>query len=508
MRVPLSLAGLLGKSQLDVHPSSSAPPPAASEVERSAASLIRVLGGKNEALRNRCEHVVSLTRVMEPLTSELSAVFLDFQKVVGELQQTAGYLEETRATLDAQRQLSETQSLEIQSLFVKLEEVRKDNERLLNDNIAGAQNFSVLDEQFRSTRDQLSEKITTLRSREFELENVKNENEIFSEDLGRTTLRLRESELSVAELQDERRNLYDKIAQQGDEVLSLNRSVDELTQQTMLLKKQVLETSANADKNRTRIRLLETDQASLQAENDGMRSAVANAEARAEQIRSSYEIKIEALNSRIRVSEQLLVQSRDEIRRLSDEQVRVNEQGRELESAQARLGEVTADANISQRRAEEAERAISAANQRNGELFAKLQNAEELNRQAASRIDSMQSTILRFENEAEMRINGLQARINQLTESLNKEQIERSFVEGALEAARRDRVQMQQTIFELKSGNATPASESGPQLATVDGSKTTLEKELDEIKSDLMRSHTDVPNLRTRAKAKKKPGEE
>jgi chromosome segregation ATPase len=504
MRVPLSLAGLLGKSQLDVPATSATSTQPVTEVERSAASLIRILGGKNEALRNRCEHVIGLTRVIEPLTNELSAVFTDFQKVVGELQQTTGLLEETRAKLDAQRQLSETQSLEIQALFIKLEEVRKDNERLLNDNVTGAQNYSVLDEQFRATRDQLSEKITTLRSREFELENVKNENEVLQEDLGRSMLRTREAEMSVTELQDEKRNLNDKIAQQGDEVLSLSRSVDDLTQQTMLLKKQVLEASASADKYRTRIRLLETDQVALQAENESLRGAVANAEARAEQIRSSYEIKIEALNSRIRVSEQLLVQSRDEIRRLSDEQVRYSEQGREIESLQARVSEITADSNIAQRRAEDAERALSLANQRNGDLFGKLQSAEELNRQAASRIDSMQSTILRFESESELRINTLQARINQLTESLNKEQIERGFVEGALEAARRDRVQMQQTIFELKSGNSgnNNASEPGPQLA-VDNAKSTLEKELDEIKSDLMRSHTEVPTLRSRAKAKK-----
>jgi chromosome segregation ATPase len=113
----------------------------------------------------------------------------------------------------------------------------------------------------------------------------------------------------------------------------------------------------------------------------------------------------------------------------------------------------------------------------------------------------MQSTILRFESESEMRINSLQARINQLTEALNKEQIERGFVEGALEAARRDRVQMQQTIFELKSGNS-PSADSAPQLA-VDNVKSTLEKELDEIKSDLMRSHTEVPTLRSRARTKK-----
>lgn len=500
MRVPLSLAGLLGKSQLDVHPAGAAPPPPGSEVERSASSLIRVLGGKNEALRNRCEHVVGLTRVIEPLTNELSAVFSDFQKVVTELQMTAVQLEETRSLLDAQRQLSETQSLEIQALFIKLEEMRKESERLLNDNIAGAQNYSVLDEQFRNTRDQLSEKISMLRSREFELENVKNENEVLNEDLGRVTLRLREAELSVAELQDERRGLNDKLAQQMDEVSSLSRSVDDLTQQTMLLKKQVLETSAAADKQRTRIRLLETDQSSLQAENEALRGAVANAEARTEQTRSSYEIKIEALNSRIRVSEQLLVQSREEIRRLSDEQVRYAEQGRELENAQSRLAEVTADANIAMRRAEEAERSVTMANQRNSEIFSKLQNAEELNRQAASRIESMQSTILRFETESEMRINSLQARINQLTEALNKEQIERGFVEGALEAARRDRVQLQQTIFELKSNNG---QSEAPSLA-VDNAKSTLEKELDEIKSDLMRSHTEVPTLRSR-KVSRKP---
>ena len=501
MRVPLSLAGLLGKSQLDVQPSGAAPPHA-SEVERAAASLIRVLGGKNEALRNRCEHVVGLTRVIEPLTNELSAVFVDFQKVVAELQLTAGQLEEARTHLDAQRQLSETQSLEIQALFVKLEEMRKESERLLSDNIAGAQNYSLLDENFRATRDQLSEKIANLRSREFELENVKNENEVLNEDLGRITLRLREADFTIAELQDERRGLMDKMAQQADEVASLSRSVDDLTQQSMLLKKQQLEMSAAADKNRTRMRLLETDQASLQSENEALRGAVANAEARTDQTRSSYEIKIEALNSRIRVSDQLLAQSREEIRRLSDEQARFSEQARELEAAQSRLVEMSSDAAAALRRAEDAERSLSNANQRNSELFAKLQNAEELNRQAASRIESMQSTILRFENDSEARINSLQARINQLTEALSKEQIERGFVEGALDAARRDRVQLQQTIFELKSNN-NPQGEGGPQLA-VDNAKSTLEKELDEIKTDLMRSHTEVPTLRSRKSTKKK----
>ncbi len=331
---------------------------------------------------------------------------------------------------------------------------------------------------------------------------MKNENEVLNEDLGRTTLRLREADFTIAELQDERRGLMDKMAQQADEVASLSRSVDDLTQQSMLLKKQQLEMSAAADKNRTRMRLLETDQASLQSENEALRGAVANAEARTDQTRSSYEIKIEALNSRIRVSDQLLAQSREEIRRLSDEQGRYSEQARELEVAQSRLAEMSNDAASALRRAEDAERTLSNANQRNSELFAKLQNAEELNRQAASRIESMQSTILRFENDSEARINSLQARINQLTESLSKEQIERGFVEGALDAARRDRVQLQQTIFELKINN-NPQGEGGPQLA-VDNAKSILEKELDEIKTDLMRSHTEVPTLRSRKSTKKK----
>ena len=95
MRMSLNLSGLLSRSGNTgvARPAASAEPDSTTEIERSAAGFIRVLGGKNEALRNRCEHVIGLTRVIEPLTNELSAVFLDFQKVVQELQATTGTAE-------------------------------------------------------------------------------------------------------------------------------------------------------------------------------------------------------------------------------------------------------------------------------------------------------------------------------------------------------------------------------------------------------------------------------
>lgn len=509
MRMSLNLSGLLSRSGNTgvARPAASAEPDSTTEIERSAAGFIRVLGGKNEALRNRCEHVIGLTRVIEPLTNELSAVFLDFQKVVQELQATAGQLEETRAALDAQRQITESQSIEIQSLLTKQEEMRKDNERLLSDNIIAAQNYSLLEEQFRNTREQLGEKQAHLRSREFELENLRNENEVLTENLGRISDKLRDAERSISELQDDRRMLRDKAAQQGDEIASLTKSTEELSLQATNLKRQVLESSAAADRARSRIRLLETDQAALQSENETLRGSLVNNEARTEQMRASYEMKIEALGSRIRVSDQLLSQSRDEIRRLSDEQNTMQSRMRDLETLPGKVADAYDDATQAVRRAEDSEKAVALAQAKNAELFAKLQNAEELNKQAATRIESLQNTILRFEADAETRMGSMQARINQLAESLNKEQIERSFVEGALEAARRDRAQLQQSIVELKgNGNSQQPAEVGAQASNGETVKTTLERELDEIKSDLRRSHTDVPKLRPR-KARAKDAE-
>jgi hypothetical protein len=115
----------------------------------------------------------------------------------------------------------------------------------------------------------------------------------------------------------------------------------------------------------------------------------------------------------------------------------------------------------------------------------------------------------RFEKEAEQRYNALQARLNQITEALSKEQIERSFVEGALEVARRDRAQLQQTIVDLKGNTsvATPSREVDNIIA-VDNVKSTVQKEIDEIMSDLRRSHTDVPKLRRTRKTKDENGAE
>jgi chromosome segregation ATPase len=514
MRMPMSLSALLARN-----PSAAATKQdftvdteTITEIERSAASFIRVLGSKNEALRNRCEHVIGLTRVIQPLTNELSSVFEDFQKVVQELHTTAGQLEELKANYEAQRQFSDAQGIEIQSLYSKLEDVQQDNERLLTDNLASAQNYSVLEEQFRITRDQLGEKSAHLRSREFEIENLKNENEVLTEEVNRQGEKLREASRNVAELQDERRALNDRFAQKSEELAQITKAMEELSQQATALKKQVLEASAAADKARSRLRVVETEQVNVLAENESLRSAVAGAEARTEQTRTSFEIKIEALNSRIRVSDQLLSQSREEIRRLSEEQLGSLARIRELEALQGKVSEANEEVARVTRRSEDAERMVSSLSEKNAALFSKLQSAEELNKQAAARIESLQKSMHRFEKESETRYNALQARVNQLTEALSKEQIERSFVEGALEVARRDRAQLQQTIVDLKgtnngNGNAgsngnAPANREPENIVVMDNMKSTVQREIDEIMTDLRRSHTDVPKLRRTRKAK------
>ena len=510
MRMPLSLSTLLARNPSTAQqPNFAAEQETLTEIERSAASFIRVLGSKNEALRNRCEHVIGLTQVIQPLTKELASVFDDFQKVVQELHSTAGQLEELKGNFAQQKQFSDQQTLEIQALLTKYDDVQQENERLLTDNLAGAQNYSILEEQFRITRDQLGEKTAHLRSREFEIENLKNETQSLTEDVARLSEKTRESERLIGELQDERRSLNDRLAQKTDESVQLAKSVEDLTLQATSLKKQILEASAAADKARSRLRMVETDQANVMAENENLRSAVAGAEARAEQMRTSYEIKIEALGSRIRVSDQLLAQSREEIRRLSEEQLTSLARIRDLEAVGGKLNEANDDIARITRRAEDAEKSVNSLIEKNASLFSKLQNAEELNKQAAARIESLQKSMYRFEKEAEQRYNALQARLNQITEALSKEQIERSFVEGALEVARRDRAQLQQTIVDLKGNTsvATPSREVDNIIA-VDNVKSTVQKEIDEIMSDLRRSHTDVPKLRRTRKTKDENGAE
>ena len=65
MRMPLSLSTLLARNPAATQqPNFADEQETLTEIERSAASFIRVLGSKNEALRNRCEHVtVSYTHL-------------------------------------------------------------------------------------------------------------------------------------------------------------------------------------------------------------------------------------------------------------------------------------------------------------------------------------------------------------------------------------------------------------------------------------------------------------
>ena len=196
------------------------------------------------------------------------------------------------------------------------------------------------------------------------------------------------------------------------------------------------------------------------------------------------------MNSRLRVSEELLTQSRTEARKLSEDQLVSYKRIRELEDMPAKLAEATRnlDQNIKWLKDAEGEneRLITKA----AELSEKIQTKDRLNAQAAERISSLQETVSRLHKDRDRREAELKKEIEIRDEALAKERTERAYTEGVLETARRDRAQLHQTIVALRArATSTAANQAAPSIIE-------YLDDLDDLKTMLRDSDPDVVSLR------------
>jgi crescentin len=434
---------------------------------QDAALALGAIGMEDELIRSRISHMVERLDDVATLKHDFAALLEPIAAFGAEYPQLRAKLLETEAMLAREREGHA-------SLAQQVRAIRSENVKLQDQ-------LSALNAHNQELSARTKEQEAALMGVRRDLR----EKEVLAADLERQVKG--EAERANA-LVDENAALR-KEAQASDAVLArYERELSDARQSIEMLEhdNRTLRTSSN--EQATRLAALDSSHADREHELEAARQQVADLETKlkAEQALrhrleavgeserstarnniANLEMKVQGLTSRLGVTEKLLNSTRDQLREKTEELKTAERTVREaviaksnlerrFEAMQAEVSQTAAAAEAAQRaRAELADRAEELAKA----LEAKETSLSRLEHRGQMLLDRIDQLTGDFSAERQ----AFEARIAALSEELQREKSERAIAQGALEMARRSRVEIHREFLKIKKMRSGPseAEESG-----------------------------------------------
>jgi chromosome segregation ATPase len=227
----------------------------------------------------------------------------------------------------------------------------------------------------------------------------------------------------------------DKISFLEDEVLSIQRALDQVSEQAAHASRRFTDSETSLTAAKTKLAQLENGYGELQAERDKLRNSLEEASTRHGAEQGRVEMQIDAVRARAATAEKLLTEAR-RLLTLRTEEARSAEQEAYLTEQETEINELK---SARDRLIEKSTVVVNTLKLRESQLA----RAEDLAKSATDRS-------LRLEAEVKDSSEAFERRIEQLVTTLERERLDHEVTEGALDGARKEREQMQSDLLRLQ----------------------------------------------------------
>jgi crescentin len=427
------------------------------------AHLLDAIGQQDEMIRVRISHLANRLEDVASLKSDFSSLIEPISSFAAEYPRLRVKLAETEAILQDERETNAHLGRELRTL-------NAENLRLGDELSTVSARQSELAELARNSeamietiRRSLKEKETLVGELERQLfaeqeraraifdENQALRAEVQAADLAASRQEgdLSEARQTIALLEHDNRALRSSSSEQAQRLAAVNSAYGEIEQQFRGMREKLAQVEAQLAAEQNLRHRLETLN---ESERSTYQSNVA-----------SLEMKVDGLVSRLSVTEKILNQARDEVRKKTEELRTVeriakdastekNTLERRFEAVQNEMRELSGS------RAE-AERAAAELLERCEVLTRALDGKEAALAKAEHRSETLLARIEKMTKEHEAERASLEAHNHRLAEELKREMSEKALAQGALETARRSRVEIHKQFLKIKKMH--PASEDG-----------------------------------------------
>jgi len=434
--------------------------------EELFSALGAQLGGDNEALRNlllNANHKIgeldSIKDAVGRLVDPVSKALRDFETEKSEKLNLQTVLSNTRTAYGKLRN-------EVSELEKKAGAFERECLQLRQD-LSFAQNAA---RTLEATRGELAIDIASRRAQIADLEarltQETTESKAARDENRRLGERLTAADKRIVQLEADVNNTRQKLVLAEDEKRSLQSSLDKSIADGGRLSRRLAEAESSLTATQGRLRHVETNFAEAHAERTRLTATLDELNERHNNEITTQQMRFESLQSRAAATDRLLLEARDHLTTRADEvrtiDRRLSETAHERDALAARLAALEAERSHHESQLHENEQARALLLER-GSVLAKAYNSKESAlARAEETIKSLTDRTNFLETQLQASKQSAEQKNEDLAAALRREKLERSVLEGALEAGRKDFARLMREVMAMQRQHA--AQEPAPSL--------------------------------------------
>ncbi len=427
------------------------------------------LGEENEVVRNLlidAEHKIgeletikrSIGRLVDPVSKTLRA----FEEAKSEKLTLQGVLNSTRiahAKLREELGTAEKKASKLEAEGVRLREILA----------IAQQSVSALEvtrteqvAELATRRAQIADLQRYLQQQATELQIARSENQRCNE-------RVAVADKRVVQLEHDTQAAQQKFELADKERAAVQAMLDKALNDSAQMSRRLFDTEKLLQSTQARLQQVEAAYAEAHAERTRLGTALEEANERHRNYATTQQARFDALQARSLASDRLLEEARDTLAARANEinafDRRVSEATLTREAIEGRLGQLEAALAERDGRIKDLEEGRVTLAERNEELIKAVSTRENAFYRAQERIQSQDGLVQLLENQLKAARDATELQIEELAAELQRERLERSMAEGALEAGRKDIARLLRDLAALQyrpNGQHLPAAATIP----------------------------------------------
>jgi crescentin len=413
------------------------------------------IGEENESLRNLLVDTGRKITELDELKDAFGKIVVPFNNTLRALEQEKSNSLSLRGSLDESRSAYETLRVEFYNIEKKATALETEVERMREDLEFSRETARGLE----STRVELANDISGNRAQISELERQlaqeTAQRKALSENRRVLTDQLDSAEKRVVELEAELAALRERGTLLEDDKKSLQTALDNATAENSRLTRRLTESENTLTATRAQLGKVESSFAEAYAERSRLAALLDETKEQHQAERNTLNMRLDALQSRTGTAEKMLADARQSLIARTEE-VRAFDR----KAVEATIGHTNAEKKLTaleaaheerERQMRDLETSRGALVERSNALTKTLKTRETSLARAEEKIQQLTERVGHLEADIQVSRTNIEKRVEDLTAALQRERMERSVVEGALEAARKDNSRLQSEVGSLRS---------------------------------------------------------
>ena len=414
------------------------------------------IGGENEALRNLLVDTGRRIGALDDLKDAFTKLVDPIQKTLRILEQEKSENVGLRGMLNDIRASYETLRTEFNDLAKRAAANDTEIERLRHELEVSQQTARGAE----VNKTELADELSSVRGRAADLERqlgqeiangrmLSDENHSLSEHGAAADKR-------IVDLEAEGALSRERLVLLENEKRALQTSLDQLVGDNSKLLRRLNESENALAAARARLETLETALATSEADRNKLIASVDEANERRQTESNTLNMRLEAMQSRATAAEKLLGEVRQSLVARTEEnrvsERKVVEATIARNSTEKKLEQLLGSLQGQERQVRDLESSRGTLVERSNALLKTVKARETALTRAEEKIQSLSDRVSQLEAEAETSRGKTEKRIEELNSALQREKLERAVSEGALEATRKNYVELQRELAAERTG--------------------------------------------------------